>query len=82
MSEHHFGVGRGRPQNRVRIAAIAKRHGASFVVAELPGEGWRFWFTCPNAGHPFDRATRDAVFADLKSAGLLESNGAVRVGLR
>lgn len=77
MSEFHFGFGRGRIKARERrkIDAIAARHGASFVNPDLPGDGWSYWFSCPNRGEPFDRDTAHAVDADLERAGLTDEGG-------
>lgn len=71
MSQHHFLVGTGRVSARTakRIDQICHRHGADFVAVVLP-DGPRYWASCPSMGHPFDRATRDAVVADLESADL------------
>lgn len=72
MSEHHFGVGRERLAVNVKRGAdkIAKRYGADFIWANLPGDGPRYWFCCDNLGFPFDKAVEDAVYADLKAANL------------
>lgn len=69
-----FGAGRGRVSaaQGLRIDEIARKHGASFVWAMMPGEGPRYWFTAPNQGAPFDAATAKAVFADLEAEGLAE----------
>lgn len=79
MSEFMFGTGRGRIKASAakRIDKIAGRHGASFVTADLPGDGPRYWFAGPNLGHPFDQAMADAVWADLEHAGLADSKGFV-----
>lgn len=67
-----FGLGRGRVDatTRALIDRVAARHGATFVNANLPGEGWRFWFELPNRGAPFDRATARAVLDDLEREGI------------
>lgn len=68
--EHHFGVHRGRlsAADVERRARIAQQHGACFVYALIPGDGWRGWYAGPNLGDPFNRdmARRvlDAVDAD------------------
>lgn len=69
MSEYMFGVGRVRVSEELgmRIDNIARKYGASFVWTFLPGEGYRYWFACPNQGDPFDKATRDAVIAALNN---------------
>jgi hypothetical protein len=66
MSEYHFGSGRGKVSDDEarRCADIAAKHGARFIVADLP-EGARFWFSCENAGHPFDAAVKVAVMAEV-----------------
>jgi hypothetical protein len=72
VSEFDFLSGRGRlsPAARRRIASVARRHGCAFTNVELPGEGWRYWFSGPNRGDPFDRAIAIAVREDLASAGI------------
>jgi hypothetical protein len=79
MSEFMFGVGRGAPKNQRRINAIAKRHDAYLVVADIPGEGVKHWFCAPNMGHPFDAATAKAVKDDLRAAGLADADGVLAV---
>ncbi len=74
MSEHMFGV--FRPAKELsdrtfsRINKIAKAHSAQLTGGRIPGTGLQYWFTCRNQGDPFDRAVRDAVFADLDAAGI------------
>lgn len=72
MSEYMFGITRKRMTLRERKQAneIAKRHGASFIAADIPGNETKGWFVGPNLGEPFDRQLRDAVMADIKAAGL------------
>ena len=70
MGEYHFGVGRGRAKHVQRIDRIARKHGADFVCCNLPGDGWRYWFSGPNRGFPFDGAMARAVEADLEAVGL------------
>lgn len=74
MSEHMFGVSRAKPSRKdaKTMDRIAKRHGAYLVETTLPGTGYQRWFCCPNQGFPFDRATEQAVYADLAKAGLAE----------
>lgn len=76
MSEHHFGVSKGRIRASVghRIDRAAKRHGAEFIWANMP-DGPRAWFTCPNLGAPFDRQTERAVWAELEAEWLAGSDG-------
>jgi len=62
-----FGVSRERPTRRAarRMERIAKRHGAYLVEATIPGTGYQRWFCCRNYGHPFDRATSEAVLGEI-----------------
>jgi hypothetical protein len=78
-SEYLFGSGNGRVNTRLanRIDRIARKHGACFVWATIPGDGPRYWFACPNRGNPFDQATRDAVWGELIAAGLADEKGLV-----
>ncbi len=77
MGEHHFGVGRGRIKASVakRIDAIAQRHGADFVWANVPGQGPSYWFSCPNFGAPHDGQRARAVWKALDDAGLATGAG-------
>ena len=72
MSQFHFGVGRGAIPAKLakQVDAIAQKHGADFTNVKLPGEGYRYWFSCRNYGAPFDGATAKAVMADLEAAGI------------
>jgi len=72
VSEHHFGLGRGRvPSGRAdAIDRIARAHGAAFVAVTLPGDGPRYWFACRNYGEPFDSATARTVIDAVEAAGL------------
>lgn len=72
MSEHFFGLGRGKVSAATerKVDRIARKHGADFVSVTLPGEGPRYWFACPNRGQPFDDATSKAVLEELTAAGL------------
>lgn len=68
MSEHSFGSRRGKLTNEqvdVRERA-AKKHGAWFVYADIPGDGPRSWFACRNQGSPFNEATARAVLNELE----------------
>lgn len=71
MSEFQFKTGTGDVPIRkyTKIQAIARKHGATFTNVRLP-EGWRFWFSAPNGGFPFDRHRAEAVVADLERAKL------------
>lgn len=44
MGEYFFGLGRGKVTAAVarRVDAVARRHGADFIAATLPGEGPRY----------------------------------------
>ena len=83
-TEHHFGVGEGRVSDArgKKIDAIARRFGATFTWIRLPGDGWRFWFSAPNRGEPFDGMTRAAVFASLAELDMLDADGRVSRGKR
>ncbi len=72
MSAYHFGTGRGHvSRDRAeQINEIAQEHGARFYAVDMPGEGEKYWFSCPNEGHPFDDATAQAVRAALAEADL------------
>lgn len=74
MGEHQFGVcrDRGRIKAKVggRIDRIARKHGAGFTWALLPGMGSTSWFSCPNRGEPFDSATEREVWSALEAVGL------------
>jgi len=81
MSESCFLVGRGELSQATIEAcdAIAREHGATFVHANLPGEGWRYWFAGPNEGAPWDGRRRDAVDAALAKADLIASDRPFRL---
>lgn len=74
-----FGVGRAKPRAKAvkKIEAIARKHGAIFVEADLPGTGYQHWFESADRGDPFNRTTRDAVYKDLASGGLLDEDGRI-----
>jgi hypothetical protein len=71
-SEFLFGSGRNKPSARdaKRIDAIARKHGAVFVQATLPGTGYQHWFAAPNRGEPFDSALARAISEELEAAGV------------
>lgn len=71
MSQFHFGVGRAKVSNTLgrKVDAIAHRHGADFTWAKMP-DGYRYWFSAPNFGHPFDQRRAADVKADLDAAGI------------
>lgn len=77
MSEHFFGCGRGNVKASVykRINKIAAKHGADFSNPNMPGDGPKYWFACPNRGMPFDGQVERAVWTDLESVGLADENG-------
>ena len=69
MSEYFFGLGSGHLPRRAD--RVAKKHGAWLCnYTEFDGQK-RHWFACVNRGHPFDRATADAVLADLRAAAII-----------
>lgn len=70
-SEHMFGAGRGRVAARraEQIDRVARRYGAHFTYATLPGSGPQYWFAC--ATGPFQHTTEREVSAALKAAQLL-----------
>jgi hypothetical protein len=77
VSEYFFGSGNGKikPALAARIHRIAVQHGAHFVSVTVPGDGPRYWFTCPNRGNPFDQAIERAVWDALESEGLAHDYG-------
>ncbi len=70
--EYMFGVRRGKIDRKIvrKIERIAKKHGVTFVYADIPGNGTQAWFAGPNYGSPFDAALARSVFADLEKAGI------------
>jgi len=76
MSEYHFGVGRGKIPASIakKIHAVASKHGAAFVNTYIPGDGYRYWFSGPNYGQPFDQALARTVDAALTAASLQPEN--------
>jgi hypothetical protein len=70
MSEYFFGVGTGKVPDVIckRLDKIATKHGATFTMVNMPGEGWRYWFACPNRGAPFDGAVAKAVLDEVEAA--------------
>lgn len=73
MGEYHFGTGNGKITDSAfkRLDRIARKHGATFTRVTLPGDGPRYWFSCPNLGHPFDGATARAVLDAVDAAGIV-----------
>ena len=77
MNNHFFGFARGRisQANERKVSRIAAKHGAFFNAnhsnsgGQQPGDEQSF-FGCENRGEPFDRATHQAVIADLQAADL------------
>ena len=72
MGEHHFGTGTGRIEPSVgeRIDEVARRSGARFIWANVPGQGPICWFACESQGFPLDGMTERDVWADLEAEGL------------
>lgn len=66
-SEYMFGAGQGRVSAREwqRVDKIARKHGAAFCNPHLSGEGYRFWFSTLNRGHPFNEQTEARVMAEV-----------------
>lgn len=68
MSEYFFGLHSGHLT--ASADRIAKRHDAwhtNYTERHGPGQTQkRGWFACENRGAPFDRATADAVMADIE----------------
>ena len=66
---YQFGQHRGPLDYRAAVKAkrIARKHGASFIRG-----GDSYWFTTSKRGAPHDEAVRDAVNAELRTAGLWE----------
>lgn len=67
MSEHFFGVRRGRlTAEQVELReTLAAKHDAAFVYADIPGTGLQSWFACENHGEPFNGRTARAVLDEL-----------------
>lgn len=72
MSEFCFLVGRGEvPTKDLRkIRKVEKALGVNFHNPKLPGSGFRYWFSGPNRGFPFDRALTEEVREALQHAGV------------
>ena len=49
---------------------IARAHGGRFHCRDIPGEGWRYWFTLIDGGTAANRATERAIRNGLAAAGL------------
>ncbi|MDE0489496.1 MAG: hypothetical protein OXI07_09950 [Gammaproteobacteria bacterium] len=67
-----FGEGRGRVSDRVvrHAERIAREHGAHFFCRDIPGEGWRYWFTHPDGGSAANRMTEQAIRSGLAAVDL------------
>lgn len=67
-----FAEGHGRVSVRVARQAtrIAREHGAHFRCRDIPGEGWRYWFTLADGGNNANRQTEQAIRSRLAAAGL------------
>lgn len=81
MAEFLFLVGSGQLSDETIKAAdgIAAEHGVTFVGADLPGDGWRYWFAGPNQGAPFDGQLRERVYSALAAADLVASDKPFRL---
>lgn len=79
MSTFHFGTGNGRVFNGFgeRIDAIAKKHEASFVWGNIPGNGHRYWFNTRDFGWASNQATAKEVLGELESLGLWKDGALV-----
>jgi hypothetical protein len=68
MSEYFFGGERGKltPKQVKNRETAAKKHGATFVYANIPGDGRRSWFECRNQGSPFNENTERHVLHELE----------------
>lgn len=76
MSEYMWGVGRGEVANYDEIDRVAREVGGyGLTNVDLPGEGWRYWFSGPNLGSPFDAALERETREALSAAGLLARDG-------
>ena len=49
---------------------IAREHGAHFCCRDIPGEGWRYWFTLTDGGNAANRLIERAIRSGLAAAGL------------
>ncbi|MCY3817314.1 MAG: hypothetical protein OXG59_13600 [Gammaproteobacteria bacterium] len=67
-----FGEGRGRVSKRIvhHAERIAREHGAHFFCRDIPGEGWRYWFTHPDGGSAANRIIEQAIRSGLAAEGL------------
>jgi hypothetical protein len=65
--EFMFGVSPYQPtrSEAERMEAIATEHGATFIEADLPGQGYHCWFTCPNIGAAEDELVCRAVLQEV-----------------
>lgn len=70
--EHVYCEGHGRVAEPVaRLAhSIAAVYGAYFHCRDIPGEGWRYWFTMRGGGQTANRLVEQAIRADLAANGL------------
>ena len=67
-----FGEGCGRVPAQVAREAerVARAHGARFHSRNIPGEGWRYWFTLIDGGIAANRLTEQSIRSGLAAAGL------------
>ncbi len=72
MSAFSFLTGRGKvPKKDLRkIQKIEEALRVDFHNPQLPGSGYRYWFSGPNRGFPFDRALTEEVRQALQQAGV------------
>jgi hypothetical protein len=77
MTMYHFGLHTGHLTRQAQ--RIAARHGANHTNYTEPNGERRGWFSCPNRGDAFNRATARAVAADITEIGGID---ALRKGKR
>lgn len=72
MNEYFFGSGHGNVPARVakQLDKIAHTYGADCICADIPRDGPRYWCSCENRGHPFDRDTAHDVLEEATAADL------------
>lgn len=72
MSEHHFGLGRGKLSKATiqKVDRVVRPLGVTLVTYRDPGNGHRFWFCGPNLGEPFNQALSQQTRKALETAGV------------